>query len=698
VPEVGSLETILRPRSLAIVGASSRADSLSGRLLGNLFAAGYTGAVYPINPHVSEVRSLKCYPSLGAVADKLDLAVIMVPRDAVPEAIDECLEIGVGGLVVITAGFREASAEGVEIERRILQRVRGAGVRMIGPNCMGLINTEPEIRMDATFTPAPALPGTVAFASHSGALGVAVLEAARDVGLGFSHFVSLGNSADVDVNELLEVWEHHERTRVIMLYLESLPDPPRFLELASRISRAKPLVVFKGGRTAAGQRAASSHTGALAVGDVAVDAVLKQAGAVRAGTLEEMFNLALAFSSAPLPRGRRVAVVTNAGGPAIAATDALADHELTLATLSTETEEALRGFLPPAAAVGNPVDMLPSATPENFRQALELTLADPGVDAALTITVTPIMVTPLEIAKGIAAAELPADKPVLSVFMTNSRFFAESRGIPGLPPVFRYPEAAVEALAGVAAHGGRRLRPTTVVSAPTAARNPVTEDAGTRGPCVLSPHEAFALIEQAGIAVAPWRAAKECNEVAQAGEALGYPVVLKAYGEELVHKSELGAVVMSLVDRSALTEAFEMMKGRLAASGVHAAGFLVQKLVGGGREVILGITRDPAVGPLVMVGLGGVAVEVWKDVSFRVAPIACEDAEAMLDELQGVRLLGAFRGRPAGDRAALVQALVRLGDLAVAHPEVLECDVNPLLVMDEGQGCIAVDVRVRVDR
>jgi acetyl coenzyme A synthetase (ADP forming)-like protein len=698
VPEVGSLETILRPRSLAIVGASSRAESLSGRLLGNLLAAGYTGAVYPINPHVAEVRSLKCYANLGAVADKLDLAVIMVPRDAVPAAIEECLQAGVGGVVVITAGFREASAEGGEIERRLLQRVRGAGVRMIGPNCMGLINTEPAIRMDATFTPAPALPGTVAFASHSGALGVAVLEAARDVGLGFSQFVSLGNSADVDVNELLEAWEHHERTRVIMLYLESLPDPPRFLELASRISRAKPLVVFKGGRTAAGQRAASSHTGALAVGDVAVDAVLRQAGAVRAGTLEEMFNLALAFSSVPLPRGPRVAVVTNAGGPAIAATDALADHGLTLATLSRQTEEALRAFLPPAAAVGNPVDMLPSATPENFREALELTLADPGVDTVVTITVTPIVVTPLEIAKGIAAAELPADKPVLSVFMTNSRFFAESRAITGLPPVFRYPEAAIEALAGVAAHGARRLRPIAVAAAQAATRGPVTEDDGTRGPCVLSPHEAFAMINQAGIAVAPWREAKDRNEAAQAGDAVGYPVVLKAFGEGLVHKSELGAVAMGLVDRSALTEAFEMMEGHLAASGVHASGFLVQKQVGGGREVILGITRDPAVGPLVMVGLGGVAVEVWKDVSFRVAPIAREDAEAMLDELQGVRLLGSFRGRPAGDRAALVQALVRLGTLAAARPEILECDVNPLLVMDEGKGCIAVDVRVRVAR
>jgi acetyl coenzyme A synthetase (ADP forming)-like protein len=692
----GSLEAILRPRSLAVVGASSRAESLSGRLLGNLLAAGYAGAVYPVNPRAETIGPFKCYPSLRAIPDPVDLAVVMVPKDAVLATINECLEVGVKGVVVITAGFREAGEAGAEVERRVLERVRRAGVRMIGPNCMGVINTDSDVRMDASFTPAPALPGNVAFASHSGALGVAVLEAAREVGLGFSQFVSLGNSADVDVNELLEVWEHHDGTRVIMLYLESLPGPPRFLELASRISRSKPIVVFKGGRTAAGQRAASSHTGALAAGDTAVDALLTQAGAVRARTLEEMFNLALGFSSAPLPKGRRVAVVTNAGGPAIAATDALADHGLTLASFSPATEQALRGFLPAEAAVGNPVDMLPSATPDNFRQAIELALADRGVDAALTITVTPIMVTPLQIAGGIASARRPGDKPVLSVFMTNSRFFSEAHGISGLPALYRYPEAAVEVLAGLAAHAERASRPAAAAPARAATRGAVIEGAATRGAGYLPPRDAFALLEGAGISVAPWRAVQGRGELANAGRALGYPVVLKAFGEGLVHKSEVGAVSVGLADESALVAALEAMRRRLAEASVEAEGFLVQSQVSGGREVIMGITRDPAVGSLVMVGMGGVAVEVWKDVSFRVAPITGEDAEAMLAELKGARLLGAFRGRPAGDRAALIQALVRLSGLAASHPEIVECDVNPLLLMDEGKGCVAVDVRVRV--
>ncbi len=692
----GSLEPILRPRSLAVVGASSRADSLSGKLLGNLIAAGYTGAVHPVNPRVPAVGALACYPSVRSIPDPLDLAIIMVPRDAVSATIDECLEVGVKGLVVITAGFREAGGSGADLERRVVERVRRAGVRMIGPNCMGLINTEPEICMDASFTPAPALAGVVAFASHSGALGVAVLEAAREVGLGFSHFVSLGNSADVDVNELLEVWEHHERTRVIMLYLESLPQPQRFLELSSRISRSKPVVVFKGGRTAAGQRAASSHTGALAAGDTAVDALLRQAGVVQATTLEEMFNLALAFSSAPLPSGGRVAVVTNAGGPAIAAIDALAAHSLTLATLSSATQDTLRGFLPREAAVGNPVDMLPSATPENFRQALELVAVDGGVDAVLTITVTPIVVTPLQIASGIAAARFPAGKPVLSVFMTNSRFFPEACAIPGLPALFRYPEAAVRALGGLVAHASRASRP-VVVEAPaaTVARSAVELIRRSR-PGYLTLQDAFAFLEKVGVAVAPWRVVTCPDELPGAARAVGYPVVLKAHGEKLVHKSDAGAVAMGLGDEPALVAAADAMESRLVRAGIEPDGYLVQKQVCGGREAILGITRDPVVGPLVMVGLGGVAVEVWKDASFRVAPITCEDAHDMLDELRGAALLGAFRGRTPGDRAALAEAMVRLAAVAADCPEIAECDVNPLLVMDEGNGCVAVDVRVRV--
>ena len=691
-----NLEAILRPRSLALVGASSRPDALSGRLLGNLAAAGYAGPVYPINPKAAEIRGLRCYASLGACPAAPDLAVLMVPRDAAIAAVDECVAVGVGGIVVITAGFREGGEAGARVERQLLERVRAARIRMVGPNCMGVINTEADVRLDASFTPAAALPGAVAFASHSGALGVAVLEAARDVGLGFSHFVSLGNSADVDVNDMLEFWEGHDATRVVLLYLESIPEPQRFLALAARVSRRKPVVVFKGGRTAAGARAASSHTGALAAGDVAADALLRQAGCLRPGTLEEMFGLVQALAAAPAARGRRVAIVTNAGGPAIAAADALVDDGLGLAALAPATERALREFLPAEAAVGDPVDMLPSATPDNFRRAVELCLADPGVDAVLTITVTPIVVGPLDIAGGIALGAKGACKPVSSVFMTHSDFFPASRAIPGLPPLFRYPEAAVRALAGLVRSRELAASRPAPAAAPRMEHSPIVARARAAGGGYLGPGETFALLEAAGIRCAPHRIAADAAGARAAAAAIGFPVVLKAFGAGLVHKSELGAVAIGLADADALVRALEAMSGRLAAAGVAPEGFLVQQEVRGGREVILGVSRDPAVGSLVMAGSGGVAVEVWKDVSFRVAPITLADAEAMLGELRGAALLGAFRGRVAGDREALAQALVRLGALAAAHPEIVECDVNPLLVLDAGDGCVAVDARVRV--
>jgi acetyltransferase len=418
---------------------------------------------------------------------------------------------------------------------------------------------------------------------------------------------------------------------------------------------------------------------------------------LRAGTLEELFDVALALSSAPPARGRRVAVVTNAGGPAIAATDALSDHGLALASLAPETQRALREFLPAEAAVANPVDMLPGATPENFRRATELALADGGVDAVVTITVTPIMVTPLQVAEGIAAVKPPRDKPLLSVFMTYSRFFTDARSVAGLPALFRYPEAAVAAMAGLVRHGGRAPAPARGEVPPVMARSATVERAVRRGAGYLPPAEAFGLLEEAGIPVAPWRVVSGCRELNAAAGAIGYPVVLKAFGEKLVHKSEVGAVAVGLADETALEGAAKAMTARLDAAGVRPDGFLVQRNVTGGRETIVGVTRDPAVGALVMVGLGGVAVEVWKDVSFRVAPILDSDAEAMLGELRGRPLLGRFRGNPAGDVAALKQALVRLSALAAAHPAIAECDVNPLLVLDEGRGCVAVDVRVRVE-
>jgi len=691
-----SLHPLLAPRSVAVIGVSSRPDSLSYRLLANLVGRGFAGAVYPVNPKADAILSLPAYPSVAAVPGPVDLAIVMVPRDAVLAAVDECLESGVGALVVITAGFREAGAAGADVERQLAGRLRAHGVPMVGPNCMGLINTAAGVSLDATFSPVAARPGRVAFASHSGALGVAVLEAAREVGLAFAQFVSLGNSADVTVCDLLEAWGEDPGVGVVMLYLEAVGEPRRFLAAARRATARVPVIALKSGRTEAGQRAASSHTGALAAEDSAVDALLAQAGVLRAADLTTLYEWVAAFQSQPLPSGGRVAVVTNAGGPAIAAADALARHGLELARLAPETTAALRGMLPAEAAVGNPVDMLPSARPADYRRALELALADTGVDAAVAITVTPILVTPLDIARAQAAVR-GHGKPLLSVFMTAPEFYLAVREVDGMPPVYRFPEAAVGALGAMLRHRRRTAReePATVPP-PAAAAVPALADPPRDPDGHVAPDVAFAALEQAGVAVAPCRLADGVEAAAAAAASLGFPVVLKAVAPGLVHKTELGAVVLGLRGADEVRAAATALEHRLAAAGLPSPRFLVQAHLAGGREMIVGAVRRPGFGPLVMCGSGGVAVEVLRDVAFRLAPVTAGDAEEMLDSLAGARLLEPFRGRPAADRRALVRTLCAVADLVAAHPEIAELDLNPLLVLDEGRGCVAVDARIRL--
>lgn len=680
------LSLLFAPRSLALVGVSSRPDSLSGRLLANLRRAGFRGRIYPVNPKAAEIAGLPCFPNLAAAPEVPDVAVIMVPRDAALAAVEESLAKGVKALVLITAGFREGGEEGAKLEGAIVDRVREAGAVMLGPNCMGLLNTDPEVGLDATFSPVPPRPGGVAFASHSGALGVAMFEQALEVGLGISLFVSLGNSAVVTTADALEVFAADPRTRAVMLYLEAIEEPERFLSVCRRLAAEKPVVVLKSGRTEAGQKAASSHTGALAAQDRAVDALLAQAGCVRAATLRELLDWARTCERVHAPKGKRVAVVSNAGGPAIAACDALAAQGLELASLSPQTQQSLRSFLPPEAAVGNPVDMLPSAKPQDFGEALQVVSADPEVDAVLTITVTPPLAPALEVARALAHA--PAAKPFLPVFMTSPEFYAQALEVPQLPPVFRFPEEAVGALAAL-----RRARAASarVTAAPVAPCRPgrLPRRAG-----LLPPDEAMALVAEAGIPVAPWAVARSAEELDEAAERVGFPVVLKAFGEAIVHKTEFAAVALDIRTVEQLREEARLMHERLARHRRRAEGFLLQRFLPGGREVILGASRDPAVGPLVLCGLGGVAVEVWQDVALRLAPCSPEDAAAMLDGLRGQELLGAFRGQPPVDRKALVDAIVRLSALAAGVPELAECDINPLLAFPDG--VVAVDVRVRL--
>lgn len=700
------LAPIFEPRTVAVVGASRNRDSLGFALLHNLVVEEFAGAIYPVNPHADSIHSLKAYPSVTAIPDPIDLAVVSVPRDVVPRVVEDCLEKGVRGLVVITAGFAETGEEGAALEAAVRDRVRAHGVRMIGPNCMGVINTDPDVRLNATFAPTPARSGTIGFVSQSGALGVAILNVASDLGVGLTQFVSMGNKADVSGNDLLEYWEDDETTHVIAMYLESFGNPRRFTEIAKRVGRKKPILVVKSGRTTEGARAASSHTGAIAGADVTVSAFLEQCGVVRANTIEELFDLAVALDRCPLPRGSRVAIVTNAGGPGIMATDACVNLGLEIAELSPETKRALEGFLPPEASVGNPVDMIASATPESYARSLEMVLADPNVDLAMVINVTPILSNPIDIMEAIAEVGRGGQVPVLAVMMATDEFYETIKGRDDLPPVYHFPEPAARVLSQLTRYSAWRRRPADeeppVFEVDDRAVAQILERRLERDPSggYLSPGDAFRVLELYGVPVADWRYAGSAEEVvpeARSGpRPLAFPLVVKAHAPEVVHKSDIGAVEVGIEDEEALSEAVAAIARRLEEAGERLDGFLVQEMVREGHETIFGISSDPRFGPLLMFGLGGRYVEVFRDVRFGVTPMTRTEAEEMVRGIRGVKLLEGVRGEPPADFGALVEVLLRLAQLAVRHPRIRELDVNPFLAASHRDQARAVDVRIRV--
>ncbi len=704
------LAAIFEPRSVAVVGASRNPDSIGFALLHNLLINEFSGAVFPVNPNAQVIHSLKCYPSVAAIPDPVDLAILVVPRRWVLEALEDCLAAGVRGLVVITAGFSETGAEGAELERQLQQRVRAAGVRMVGPNCMGVINTDPSMSLNATFAPPPARAGSIGFVSQSGALGVAILNVAADLGIGLTQFVSVGNKADVSGNDLLEYWEEDEATRVIAMYLESFGNPRRFTEIAKRVSRRKPILIVKSGRTAEGARAASSHTGALAGTDLTVSTFLEHCGVQRVSSIAELFHVARAFDCCPLPRGRRLAIVTNAGGPGIMATDAAVNLGLEIATLTPASRQKLASFLPPEASTANPVDMIASAGAEAYGRSVEVVLEDDEVDLVMVINVTPLATNPKDVIEAVAAAcaryhdasgkpvvgKPVVGKPVLAVVMATEEFYEEIEGRHDLPPIYHFPEDAAGALAHLARYAAWRQRPQAapapfdVDDAAVAALLAGTSDG------YLPAADAFRVLELYGIPVAPWRIVDTADAVVAAARDVGFPLVLKAEVPGLVHKSDAGAVAVDLADEAAVEQALATMTQQLAAAGLQAEGYLLQRMVHGGREVIFGISTDPRFGPLLMFGLGGRYVEVFHDVRFGVTPLAPPEAGEMIRGIRGFPLLEGVRGDAPVDLSRLEDTLLRLAQLAERHPAVRELDINPFLASEDPQACLAVDVRLRV--
>ncbi len=696
------LDPILKPRSVAVIGASRRPDTIGHEILANIVKYGFTGAVYPVNPKAPSIHSIKAYPSVGDIPDPVDLAIIVVPREHVLPVAESCGKKGVRGLVVISAGFREVGEAGAAAERQLVEIVRRYEMRMVGPNCMGVLNGAAEVSLNATFAPTMPPFGHAAFVSQSGALGLSVLDYAKEYGIGISQFVSVGNKPDVSGNDLLLQWEHDDTVGVILMYVENFGNPRRFLEIASRIAKQKPIIAMKSGRSKVGARAAASHTGSLAASDAAVDALLTQAGVLRASSMEELFDMAMAFTGPPLPRSRRTAVLTNSGGPGILAADALEPQGIELVDLGPETIARLRPLFPPEASLRNPVDMIASATAADYRAALDAILGDRNVDSAVAIFVPPLGIRTGDVAESIAAAAgAHHGKTVLAVLMgrdglPEGRAELHRAGI----PAYIFPESAARALGALRRVCEWRARPTLpdrplTVDRERAAR--VLAQARVAGQTRLTDLEVLDVLTAYGIATAPARLARDPEAAARAAAEIGYPVVVKIVSPQIIHKTDVGGVRTGIETAVELKQAYAAMLDGVSRRAPQATieGFLVQRMITGGRETIVGVSRDPVFGPLVMFGLGGIYVEALGDVIFRIAPLCPLDVHDMLKGIRGTAILEGVRGAPPVDFGALGEVVQRVAQLAVDHEEIAELDINPLLAFP--QGATAVDARILLE-
>ena len=679
------LQTFFNPRTVAVIGAG-RTHGVGAAIFRNL-AESFAGRVFPVNPRASSVGSHPCFATVDAIPEPVDLAVVAVPPGQVERAVDDCIRKAVPSILLITAGFGETGRAGRVREGALRDRVRAAGLRMIGPNCLGVVNTDPAVRLNASFSAAFPPEGPVAFASQSGALGLAMLESARQLNLGITNFASIGNSADVTASDLVELWDTDERTRVILLYLEAISEPRRFLEVARRVGRRKPIVAVKAGRSTTGARAAASHTGALAAGDTFVDALLREAGVIRATTLEEMFETGALLARQPLPAGRRMAILTNAGGPGILAADACDRAGLAIAALSPGTTEILRSFLPATAAVSDPVDIIATASPDDYRRALPALLADPGVDAVVAMFIPLSVTSTADVARAIADTSRTSAKPVLATFFGAP----DVANLLAPVPCYAFPESPVRALGRAATYASWRSAP---VESPPAFGDidrgrlrRLVEEAGGTG--WLPPDAVPAVLAAAGIPAIATEVVDSTETARAAAARFGYPVVLKGTGPKLLHKTESHAVFTRLVDDTAMVQAFRTLEGRPDVEQV-----LIQPMLEDGVEMFVGATWDAAFGHLIVCGGGGTAVELMRDTTQRLAPLSEASVRAMLDEIRSTRLLRGFRGAAALDEAAFRDVILRVSALVEAEPAIRELDLNPVIVTRKG--AVAIDARLRM--
>jgi len=695
------LEKFFSPRSVAVVGASREQGKVGHEIFKNLLLCGFSGNVYPVNPKAATILGKKVYAGIADIPEaEVDLAVIVIPAQHVRESLIQCAQKGIRSVIVISAGFKESGKEGAQKERELLQTAKECGIKIMGPNCLGLINTG--TNLNASFSGDMPSKGNIAFFSQSGALGTAILDWAVGQKIGFSKFISMGNKADLAEIDIMEALCQDPDTKVMLGYLEGIERGQEFMHKAREVSKVKPIIITKSGSTSAGTRAASSHTGSLTGSDVAFEAAFKQSGVIRARTIEELFNYALAFAYQPLPEGPNLAIVTNAGGPGILAADSAEKNNINLSFLSKETTDKLITVLPPAAGVYNPVDILGDARAERYQKTLEVVLDDPRVHGILVILTPQAMTEIPQTAEIIGEVSMSTEKPILASFMGE---YAVREGIERLAkykiPNYSYPEHAIESFQTMWRYRQWQSQaPLTYVS--SKADKPrvrqIIDQVRDNGHLQIGDLKAREMLAAYQFEVPASRVAEDSDMAVELAEGIGYPVVMKIVSPEILHKSDVGGVRVGLKNPEEVHTAFLeiMAKVRKLMPQALIQGVSIQKMYEGNREVILGMARDPQFGPLIMFGLGGIYVEVLKDISFRIAPICREEAQAMITEIKSYPMLKGVRGQKPVDIKAIVDALLHLSQLAVDFPEILEADVNPLIMKESGQGAVAVDARFTI--
>ena len=702
IAAIAAARGLLAPRSVAVIGASRRRGTVGGDILHNLLETGFQGVVYPVNDRADIVQSIQAWHSITELPAGVELAVIAVPAERVVAVAHECADACVRSLLVISGGFAEAGEDGARRQRELLQLCRERGMRLVGPNCLGVLNTAPETQLNATFAPGRPTPGRVAFMSQSGSFGIAIIEAAQRLGVGLSSFVSVGNKTDLTGNEFLQYWEQDPNTDVVLLYLESVANPRKFARLARRIAKQKPILAVKSGRSAAGARATSSHTGArISASDVTVDALFEQAGVIRADTLHELFDVAALLTKQPVPRGERVAIVTNGGGPGIMCADACQANGVAVPRLPPAVSAQLAQFLPAAASVANPVDMLTTATADDYRRTLRVLLDADAADAIITIFVPPRVTQGTDIAAAISeTAQSTNDVTIAAVFMTSSGPPAELGSERVGVPAFAFPEDAARAVALSARHGRWRTQPAGKLCQPAGARPEhaaaILSTGLAQGAGWLSTAAVIALLDCYGLPVITTRIVPDADAAAAAAAQLGTPVALKASAHGLVRKSAIGGVRLHLHDAAAVRAAAIELQAAVAGAGHQLDGLVVQQMAPTGVELIIGVVNDHSFGPVLALGPGGSAGELIKDVAIRITPVTDVDAQDMLRSPWISELLASRGDAPAADVKALEDLLLRVSAMVEAHPEIVELDVNP--VISRPDGAVILDARARIEQ